>query len=80
MHGRTPTEHQEQKTLVQGWWPRVQRRWPGVLLYAIPNGGDRNPIVAKKLKAEGVLAGIPDLYLACPSWDSDRARPLHGLY
>jgi hypothetical protein len=32
-------------------------------LFAIPNGGHRNKIVAKKLKAEGVLAGVPDLCL-----------------
>ena len=33
------------------------------LLYAIPNGGDRHPAVAAKLKAEGVRAGIPDYCL-----------------
>ena len=33
----------------------------GVMYFAIPNGGKRNLIVAKKLKAEGVTAGIPDL-------------------
>jgi hypothetical protein len=39
-------------------------RYPGLgLLFAIPNGGHRNPIVAKKLKSEGVRRGIPDLCL-----------------
>ena len=33
----------------------------GVLYFAIPNGGNRNIITAKKLKAEGVQRGIPDL-------------------
>jgi hypothetical protein len=33
----------------------------GVLYFAIPNGGKRNLITAKKLKAEGAKAGIPDL-------------------
>lgn len=33
------------------------------LLYAIPNGGQRHPAVAAKLKAEGVRPGIPDLHL-----------------
>jgi len=33
------------------------------LLYAIPNGGKRNIGVARKLKAEGVKKGIPDLHL-----------------
>ena len=31
------------------------------LIFAIPNGGQRNVIVAAKLKAEGVLSGVPDL-------------------
>lgn len=31
--------------------------------FAIPNGGKRNVIVAQKMKAEGVRAGIPDLCL-----------------
>lgn len=35
----------------------------GMLLHAIPNGGQRNYIVAAKLKAEGVISGIPDLHL-----------------
>lgn len=31
--------------------------------FAIPNGGKRNVIVAQKMKAEGVRAGVPDLCL-----------------
>lgn len=33
------------------------------LLFAIPNGGHRYIRVAQKMKAEGVRAGIPDLFL-----------------
>ena len=43
-------------------WFRLQ--YPKELIYAIANGGQRNIIVAKKLKAEGVTAGIPDLFVA----------------
>ena len=43
-------------------WFRWQ--YPKELIYAIPNGGQRNIIIAKKLKAEGVTAGIPDLFVA----------------
>ena len=34
--------------------------------FAIANGGLRNIIVAKKLKAEGVKAGVADLFLMIP--------------
>ena len=60
---RGPTEHQEAVALMQ--WARLAKvRHPELsLMYAIPNGGDRHPAVAAKLKAEGVRAGIPDYCL-----------------
>ena len=30
-------------------------------LFAVPNGGKRNKIIAGKMKAEGALAGVSDL-------------------
>ncbi len=36
---------------------------PPFLIYAIPNGGKRNGVTGAILKAEGVLAGIPDLHV-----------------
>ncbi len=36
------------------------------LLHAIPNGGQRSVITGARLKAEGVLVGIPDLCLPVP--------------
>lgn len=53
-------EHTIQKTMVQ--WFDMQ--YPGLLLYAVPNGGKRDKATAGKLKAEGVREGIPDLKLA----------------
>lgn len=42
-------------------------RFNGVLIFAIPNGEKRAISVAKRLKAEGVVRGIPDLFI--PEWD-----------
>ena len=33
------------------------------LMYHIPNGGKRNITTARRLKAEGVKAGVPDIHL-----------------
>lgn len=57
-----PKEHDEQVAFVK--WFRLAH--PGVLIFAIPNGGARHPAVASKLKAEGVVAGVADLYV--PKW------------
>lgn len=40
--------------------------YPQYIIYATPNGGTRNPIEAKRLKAEGVLAGVADLTILLP--------------
>lgn len=56
------TEHQEQVAFVE--WFRMQ--YQEVLIYAIPNGGKRGMLEAKRLKSEGVVAGIPDLHI--PQW------------
>lgn len=68
------TEHQHQKTVVD-WckWKSVENPVYG-LLFAIPNGGYRSKTTAAMLKAEGVQAGVPDLFLASPK------RPYSGLF
>ena len=53
------TEHEIQVACVNYF----RLRYPKGLIYAIPNGGQRNVIVASKLKAEGVLSGVPDLHI-----------------
>jgi len=57
-------EHELQKACVR--WFTLQYPEIKDLLIAIPNGGQRNVIVAAKLKAEGAKAGVPDLVLAVP--------------
>jgi hypothetical protein len=44
------------------------------LLYHIPNGGKRTITTAKRLKAEGVKSGVPDIHLPVAR------RGYHGLY
>lgn len=56
------TEHEHQVQFV-AWF---RKTFSDVLIFAIPNGGQRNIAVAAKLKAEGVTAGIPDLFI--PAW------------
>lgn len=68
-------EHTEQVNLMK-WWALACHKY-GLderLLFAIPNGGERNIVVAARLKAEGVRAGVPDLFLACGRTD------YHGLF
>ena len=58
-----PTEHEEQ-VAVCTWARAMQGRFPALgVLFAVPNGARTSFSVAKRLKAEGVQAGIPDLCL-----------------
>lgn len=56
------SEHVEQRMFVS-WF---RQTYKGVRIFAIPNGGQRSPAVAAKLKAEGVSKGVPDLFI--PAW------------
>jgi hypothetical protein len=49
-------------------------QYPQHIIYAIPNGGQRNVIIAAKMKAEGVLSGVPDLHIPLAR------KGYHGLY
>ena len=44
--------------------------YPQYVIYATPNGGTRNPAEAKRLKEEGVLAGVADLVVMLPQGKS----------
>jgi len=58
----SPSEHEEQVGFIN-WF---RSKYPDVLIFAIPNGEKRAISVAKRLKAEGVVRGIPDLFI--PQW------------
>ena len=58
---KLPTEHEEQRSFVSLW-----RKCGMPRIFAIPNGEARGIAAARRLKAEGVSRGIPDLF--CPEW------------
>jgi hypothetical protein len=70
-----PSEHSLQCT-VKHWWRKHCHLYdlPEHALFAIPNGGSRDPIQAARLKAEGVERGVYDLMMPVPrgTW--------HGLF
>ena len=76
------SEHGEQVNLF--YWAFVNRaKHPALeLMFAIPNGGHRHIAVARKLKAEGVKAGVPDIFLPFPSVGSQWPNPkgCHGFF
>lgn len=71
---RRNSEHSIQSALVQ--WARLSEKiYPELaLLHSIPNGGFRSYKTAKEMKTEGVLAGVPDLFLPVARGE------YHGLY
>ena len=70
----TGTEAEEQMMIFR-WasWMKQQKPELG-LLYHVPNGGKRDIGTARKLKQEGVKAGVPDIVLPVSRGG------YHGLY
>lgn len=60
-NGRRTEEHDTQVELFRDHiGPRLV---DGAVAFAIPNGGRRHPKVGREMKAEGVTAGVPDVFL-----------------
>lgn len=60
------SEHTEQKAVFNtlAWY---ERKYPILKwVHAIPNGGHRHVAVAKRMKAEGVKAGVWDIFVPVP--------------
>lgn len=53
-------EHEHQRIVVA----TLRKENQGLIIFAIPNGGGRSKVEAARLKDEGVLAGVPDLFIA----------------
>ena len=71
---RSQPEHAGQVALFR-WAAMMSVKHPELaLLFAIPNGGQRNIVTAAKMKAEGVKRGVPDMFLPVP-----KHGPLTGL-
>ena len=66
------TEHQIQSLFFEELFYKYKKIYP--YIFAIPNGGKRHIGVAKKLKVEGVKAGVCDVFCAIPS------NGMHGLF
>jgi len=72
---RVKRKESEEQTAIIEWANIMQHRVPELaLLYHVPNGGSRNVVEAKRLKAQGVKSGVPDLVLPVA-----RGK-YHGLY
>ena len=68
------SESSHQKQLVLWWRMAGPKLAPNIVLHSIPNGGRRDAVTGARLKAEGAVAGVPDLFLA------KAASGRHGLY
>ena len=71
---RGHVDDDEQATVIQ--WARLMgQKHPALRwLFHIPNGGSRNPQEAARLKAQGVLPGVADLFLPVAR------RDFHGCW
>lgn len=68
------TEHEHQVAVIR-WAELTKAKHPELrLLHSVPNGGYRRGREAKRLKAEGVRPGVPDLCFPVARGG------FHGLY
>lgn len=69
-----PTEDTEHAHIF-AWAAWASGKYPELdLMHHIPNGGKRSKSEAARFKAQGVKAGVPDIFLPCARGG------YHGLY
>lgn len=73
------TEHSQQVALFAWSALNVGKYPPLAYMFAIPNGGLRDVKTAVALKAEGVRAGVCDVFLPCPI-QTEWAKQYAGLF
>lgn len=69
-----PSEAQEQRAFFSYVGFKANQNSLYKNIFAIPNGGSRNPLEAKNLKLQGVKAGVPDIAVMIPN------KEYHGLF
>jgi hypothetical protein len=62
----TAPEGMSERAIQRQMLVMVRRLFPECVIAHVPNGGKRNKLEAAHLKADGVLAGWPDLIIAWP--------------
>jgi hypothetical protein len=62
LFGSNMTEHQMQVKLVQ----YIRTFYPDILIFAIPNGAAVSGKNRLRLYKEGLLSGVPDIFIATP--------------
>jgi len=53
-----------------------KKEYPKILIYHVPNGGQRNAVEAMNFKRMGLMAGIPDLVIPTHS----KAKRFNALF
>lgn len=69
------TSEDSEQAVIFEWAQYSLARFPALaLMFHIPNGGKRSKAEAARFKAQGVKAGVPDIFLPAPN------GKYHGLF
>ena len=77
--GRKKNKHDE-SLLQEAIIKYARLKYPDEIIYAIPNGAKRGIVQASIMKRTGLLAGVPDIFIAKPFSSPKGLIQFHGLY